>query len=57
MTHQPDLIVAEMMLNGNLAYIDILCTNGDVVTKSRRHRLRPKTVFETPPTMQHAHDS
>jgi len=45
------------MLNGNLAYIDILCTNGDVVTKSRRHRLRPKTVFETPPTMQHAHDS
>jgi hypothetical protein len=30
------LVVAEMILDGNLTYIDMLCTNGDVVTKSRR---------------------
>jgi len=51
-TRQPDLIVAETMLDRNLAYIDMLCTsNGDVVTKSKRYQSRSETVSETLPTI------
>lgn len=47
-TNRPDVLVAELMANGDLVYIDTLALSGMVVPCSREYRNRPMTAFECP---------
>ncbi|KAH7001767.1 hypothetical protein B0J12DRAFT_558181, partial [Macrophomina phaseolina] len=49
MTDKPDIMVAEMMMDGSLVYIDTLCTDGVVAAPSREYVKRPVSRFEHPP--------
>ncbi|KAM3497497.1 hypothetical protein MY10362_009158 [Beauveria mimosiformis] len=42
-TDMPDVLVAEMMVDGTLIYIDTLCKDGFVFPKVRKHPSRPLT--------------
>ena len=48
-SYLPDVIVAELMLSGDLVYIDMLCTNGVVASPSREYQPRPVTLMQRPP--------
>ena len=47
-TNKPDVLVAELMANGELVYIDTLSVNGEVVPISRLYISRPVTMCKTP---------
>ena len=47
-TRKPDVMIAEMMVDGSLVYIDTLSKNEIVVPKSRSYASRPVTVNERP---------
>lgn len=51
MTSTPDIMVAEMMMDGGLVYIDTLCTDGLVASPSREYVKRPVSRFEMPPML------
>lgn len=49
-TKTPDIMVAEMMLDGSLIYIDTLALNGEALEKSRNYVERPvQTLNYRPP--------
>lgn len=56
-TNRPDILVAEMMVDGSLVYIDTLAVNGEPVPYSREYSRRPVSqsrdtntlAFEVPP--------
>lgn len=47
-TNRPDVMVAELMTDGLLVYIDTLALNGNVIQKPREHMKRPMTKFAQP---------
>jgi len=47
-TKRPDVIVAELMVDGSLVYLDTLSENESVVPKSRSYASRPTTLNEKP---------
>lgn len=48
MTSTPDIMVAEMMMDGSLVYIDTLARNGLVVPSSRPYQAEPKSAYQYP---------
>ena len=48
-TNKPDVLVAEMMVDGNLVYIDTLSMDGEVVPKPRKYVNTPMTRNSKPP--------
>jgi hypothetical protein len=48
MTSTPDIMVAEMMMDGSLVYIDTLAMNGAVVPSSRPYQDRPVSKYQYP---------
>ncbi|KAI1291209.1 hypothetical protein F5Y03DRAFT_44990 [Xylaria venustula] len=47
-TSIPDILVAEMMIDGSFVYLDTLCMDGVVVQDSRSYMRRPETQFMRP---------
>lgn len=48
-TDTPDILVAELMVDGSLVYLDTLVSNGEVVGHTRKYAKKPLTGFEMPP--------
>lgn len=48
-TDTPDILVAEMMTDGSLVYIDTLAVDGITVPNPRAYATRPMTVNSVPP--------
>lgn len=48
MTRTPDIMVAEMMMDGSLIYIDTLARNAKVVPSSRMYLNKPMSVYQYP---------
>ena len=48
-TDTPDILVAEMMKDGTLVYIDTLALDGNPCDRTRRYSKRPMTRCEIPP--------
>lgn len=48
-TNKPDVLIAEMMVDGSLVYIDTLSTDGVVVSELREYKSKPVTRFRMPP--------
>jgi len=47
-SNKPDILVAEMMGDGSLIYIDTLALSGSAVSDLRMYKNKPTTVFEKP---------
>lgn len=52
-SHTSDVLVAEMIINGRMIYIDTLCTGGVVVTPLNEYNLKPAAIL--PRLLSHAH--
>lgn len=51
MTNTPDMLVAEMMMDGSLVYIDTLVMNGEPLEKPRDYISRPVQSWNCRPAM------
>ncbi|KAI6986058.1 hypothetical protein KC359_g8918 [Hortaea werneckii] len=45
----PDILVAELMMDGSLIYIDTIAENGVALPQLRKYKKRPTTLCEIPP--------
>lgn len=48
MTRTPDIMVAEMMMDGSLVYIDTLARDGNVMPSSRMYQSKPMSAYQYP---------
>lgn len=48
MTKTPDIMIAEMMMDGSLIYLDTLARNANVLSSSRTYEAKPMSMYQYP---------
>jgi len=48
MTRTPDVMIAEMMMDGSLVYIDTLARDEEILPSSRQYSKRPDSLYQYP---------